>query len=66
MENFKPTNYTLHCIATDREFEDSGWMLDDRECKCPSLVRAKYEKRQLEVKSDEWGLYKFARHISKA
>ncbi|MBR5133502.1 MAG: cysteate synthase [Alistipes sp.] len=60
MENFKPTNYTLRCIATDHEFEDTGWMLDDRECKCPSLVRAHYEKRQLEVKPDEWGLYKFA------
>lgn len=59
MENFKPTEYTLNCVATEREFEDSGWMLDDAECKCPSLIRAKYTKRQIEVKPDHYGLYKF-------
>ncbi len=59
MENFKPTKYTLSCVATGREFEDQGWILDDRECKTPSLVRAIYEKKQLEVKSDEYGFYKF-------
>ncbi|MFR9579770.1 MAG: cysteate synthase [Rikenellaceae bacterium] len=60
MENFKPTEYTLECVATQREFEDTGWTLDDRECKTPSLVRAKYAKKQLELKGDDWGLYKFA------
>lgn len=47
------------CVATSREFEDSGWTLDDRECKTPSLVRAQYEKNQLELKSEEYGFYKF-------
>ena len=60
MENFKPTKYTLKCVATDREFEDNGWILDDAECKTPSLVRAVYDKKQIEVKSDEYGIYKFA------
>ncbi|MBR3827091.1 MAG: cysteate synthase [Alistipes sp.] len=60
MENFKPTKYTLKCVATNREFEDSGWILDDAEYKAPSLVRAVYDKKQIEVKSDEHGLYKFA------
>ena len=59
MENFKPTKYTLKCVATGREFDDSGWILDDAECKTPSLVRAQYEKKQLEVKSDSYGFYKF-------
>ena len=59
MENFKPTKYTLSCVATGREFEDQGWILEDRECKTPSLVRALYEKKQLEVKSDEYGFYKY-------
>lgn len=59
MENFKPTNYKLKCVATSREFADEGWILDDRECKTPSLVRAEYEKRQIELKSDEYGFYKF-------
>lgn len=60
MENLKPTKYTLKCVATDREFEDNGWILDDAECKTPSLVRAVYDKKQIEVKSDEYGIYKFA------
>ncbi|MBQ8205325.1 MAG: cysteate synthase [Alistipes sp.] len=59
MENFKPTKYTLTCVATGREFDDTGWILDDAECKTPSLVRANYEKKQIEVKPDSYGFYKF-------
>ena len=42
MENFKATEYTLKCVATEREFEDTGWVLEDKECAEPSLVRAIY------------------------
>ena len=59
MENFKPTKYTLECVATGREFDDTGWILDDRECKTPSLVRANYANKRLEVKSDDYGFYKY-------
>ena len=59
MENFKPTKYTLQCIATGREFDDAGWILDDPECKTPSLVRANYANKQLNLKSDDYGFYKF-------
>ena len=59
MENFKPTNYTMKCVATDRQFDDTGWILDDAECKTPSLVRAEYENKQLELKPDSYGFYKF-------
>ncbi len=59
MENFKPTAYTLECVATGREFQDEGWTMDDRQCKTPSLVRARYEKKKLEVKPDYYGFYKF-------
>lgn len=59
MKNFKPTKYTLKCVATSRQFDDAGWMLDDAECKSPSLIRAEYEKKQIEVKPDEYGFYKF-------
>ncbi|MDR2882775.1 MAG: cysteate synthase [Alistipes sp.] len=59
MENFKPTEYTLQCVATGREFDDTGWMLEDRMCGTPSLVRAIYAKKQIEVKGDDHGLYKF-------
>ena len=59
MEKFTPTEYTLVCVATGHEFNDEGWTLADRECQRPSLVRANYAKKQLEVKGDEYGLYKF-------
>ena len=59
MKDFTPTSYTLECVATGREFEDTGWMLSDPQCKTPSLIRAKYARRQLEVKPDEYGFYKF-------
>ena len=59
MKDFKPTKYTLECVATGREFDDTGWVLDDRECKTPSLVRAKYTNKKLEVKSDDYGFYKY-------
>ncbi|MDE5578519.1 MAG: cysteate synthase [Alistipes sp.] len=60
MEKFVPTSYTLECVATGRGFDDEGWTLEDRACKTPSLVRARYAKKQLEVRSDDFGLYKFA------
>ena len=59
MEKFTPTSYTLECVATGREFADEGWALEDRTCKSPSLVRAKYAKKQLDVKPAEFGLYRF-------
>lgn len=59
MKNFTPTEYTLECVATGREFADEGWMLEDRQCKSPSLVRTRYAKKQIEVKPEEYGLYRF-------
>ncbi|MFR9651821.1 MAG: cysteate synthase [Rikenellaceae bacterium] len=60
MDNFKATKYTLESVATGREFEDTGWILDDFQSKSPTLVRAKYEKQQIEVGDERLGLYKFA------
>ena len=59
MENFTPTSYTLECVATGREFEDTGWLLSDPQHKEPSLIRARYARRQIELKPAEWGLYRF-------
>ncbi len=58
MEKFTPTRYTLRCVATGHEFEDHGWDLADSDCSEPSLVRAVYEKKRLEVKED-LGFYRF-------
>lgn len=60
MEEFKPTKYTLQCVATGHKFEDTGWVLDDNECKSPSLVRAIYDKKQIEVRDNSYCIYKFA------
>ena len=59
MKDFKPTAYTLCCVASERKFEDTGWVLEDKECEAPSLVRAIYDKKELELKGDEWGFYTF-------
>ena len=59
MEKFTPTSYTLECVATGREFADEGWMLEDRTCNTPSLVRTRYAKKQLDVKPAGYGLYRF-------
>ena len=59
MKNFKPTAYTLRCVATERTFEDTGWVLEDKECGEPSLVRAIYDKKELELKGEEYGFYTF-------
>lgn len=60
MKDFKSTKYRLEDVATGRRFDDTGWVLDDPEGVEPSLVRAVYEKQQLEVGGDDLGLYKFA------
>ncbi len=60
MEDFKATEYTLECVATGRQFEDSGWVMENSSSPSPSLIRAKYAKTKLEVGGDEMGLYKFA------
>lgn len=57
---FAKTNYQLQSIKTGKIFEDTGWILDAPDEKDPSLIRAIYEKKQLELKDESWGLYKFA------
>lgn len=54
------TNYKLKNIATGEIFEDSGWLLSDPTYNNPSLVRSVYEKKQLELKDDSHGFYKFS------
>ena len=59
MENFKATEYTLKCVATEHEFEDTGWVLEDKECEEPSLVRAIYKNKKLQLKGSDYGFYTF-------
>lgn len=61
MENsFTRTNYLLKSVGTGKIYEDSGWLLDAPGEKEPTLIRAEYEKSQLEVKDNSYGLYRFS------
>lgn len=54
------TNYRLQSVSSGQLFDDTGWMLDAPGETTPGLVRAIYEKKQLGVKGEEYGIYKFA------
>jgi len=54
------TSYKLQSVKTGIIYEDPGWLLNpDGEAE-PSLIRAVYISKQLNVKSDDYGLYKYA------
>ncbi len=52
--------YKLQSLATGRIFDDSGWILEDDQSDKPTLIRALYEKKQLELKGKDYGFYTFA------
>ncbi len=60
MMDLEKTNYLLQSVSSGKTFEDQGWTLDAPGETAPTLIRAIYEKRQLAVKDDTYGLYKFA------
>jgi len=60
MEQLKASNYRLQSMATGRIYDDTGWMLEAPGEESPSLVRALYESRQLQVKTPDYGIYRFA------
>lgn len=47
-------------LATGKTFEDQGWTLNAPDESQAALIRAIYEKKQLEVKDDSYGLFKFS------
>jgi len=58
VKEFKPTLYKLESVASGKQFDDEGWTLD-----APgemTLVRAIYEKKQIEVKDPSYGVFRFA------
>ena len=54
------TKYKLQNIATGDIFEDTGWLLSDPNYSRPSLIRTVYSNKQLNLKDDSNGLYKFS------
>ncbi|RXQ95741.1 cysteate synthase [Ancylomarina salipaludis] len=50
----------MESVKTGKRFEDEGWTLDAPGESDPSLIRAIYENKQLEVKDNSLGIYKFS------
>jgi len=59
-QKFTKTNYKLMSLATGKTFEDAGWTLNAPNESQAALVRAIYDKKQLDVKDDSHGLFKFS------
>ena len=58
--SFEKTRYFLQSVKTGNTFPDQGWTLDAPGESDPTLVRAVYEHRQLTLREELPGLYKFA------
>jgi len=59
-KEFKATEYILQSVNTGNQFKDAGWTLDAPGEDKPSLIRAIYQKKQLDVKDISHGIYRFA------
>lgn len=57
---FKPTKYNLINCGNGRRFEDKGWTLADPVSAAPALVRAEYENKQYNPRTELDGFYRFA------
>lgn len=57
---FTKTNYKLQSVKTGKIFDDEGWTLDAPGENFPTLIRAIYEKKQIDLKDSSYGLYRFA------
>lgn len=60
MKDFTKTNYLLQSVRSGNIFEDTGWLLDAPGEIDPTLIRAVYDKQQLIVKDESYGLYIFS------
>ena len=60
MNHFEATTYSLQSVRTGQKFNDEGWTLEAPNESEPTLIRAIYEKLQLQVKDSSWGIFRFA------
>lgn len=54
-----PTTYHLASLLTGNKFEDKGWILEAAGEPGPSLLSSVYDKNQIKVYDDTYGIYKF-------
>lgn len=60
INDFKATDYILESVHTGKQFKDEGWMLDAPNESKPTLIRAIYNKKQIDIKDASTGIYRFA------
>ncbi len=60
IENYQGTNYLLQSVRTGQLFLDKGWTLEAPDENEPTLIRAVYEKKQLDLGENAHGFYQFA------
>lgn len=60
INDFKETTYKLKSFKTGNEFSDKGWTLDAPNESEPTLIRAIYEKKQLNLGDKSQGFYQFS------
>jgi len=60
MANFTKTEYYLESLCCGTRFNDGNWELSYPENETPSLIRAIYAQKQLRVREELPGLYKYA------
>jgi len=56
----QPTQYRLESLITGKQFEDAGWLLEAPGEDKPSLLQSVYTSKQLQVKENGFGIYKYA------
>jgi cysteate synthase len=54
------TEYSLQSVRTGEIFNDSGWVLEAPNEKAPTLIRALYKNKKLDLFPESYGIYKFA------
>lgn len=60
METLQKTDYILESLCCGTKFEDENWELDCPNNDGAALIFANYAKRQLEVRENQPGLYRYA------
>jgi len=60
MNDFRATEYILQSVKTNQQFSDKGWTLDAPNESEPTLIRAVYEEVQINVLSEQMGVFRFA------
>ncbi len=59
-KKIEPTPYQLESVRTGKSVKEQGWTLDNACDKEPSLIRAVYDKKQIDVKDASFGVFRFA------